>query len=128
MSGAVYDTETKPWAPGFCLVQGVVARRMKLPEKTNPYPQGSPESRCWRYGYQTATRRCQAAASREAVASAPGPGRGHSRRGDRSVWPEEDLALLRFARDDLSYAVIGDMVGRSVQAVKNRLHRLDGAA
>ncbi|MCG8595649.1 MAG: sigma-70 region 4 domain-containing protein [Kiloniellales bacterium] len=126
MTGAVYDTAVQAWAPSFCCLQGVVARRRKERAQDNPYPKGSPEARCWQYGYETMTRRTRAAASREAVSSGfPGPGRGRSVRGLRGDWSQEDLALLNFAAEDLPYSVIGDMLGRSVQAVKNRLHRLD---
>ena len=109
MSGRVYDTARAPYAPRFCMVQGLTARRLGKGLSANPYPKGSPEWRCWRQGHSPV--------SRETV-SRP----GNDERGDR--WPAADEALLAFAAGDLDGATLAAMVGVSHQALRCKLARM----
>lgn len=126
---------------------GAMARRSGKRRGGNPHPRGTPGHVCWAYGWRhpcrPARRNTPRETSRPGLAGggpkakgpgfaggapkAKGPGRGHARVGNRGVWSEAELALLRYCSggaDQVRTANLAAMLGRPEQGVRAKRCRL----
>lgn len=132
----------------FVCLEGACAAELGRSAAVNPYPPDSAEQRAWSRGYrwyrrlqrargikgftcddETGPEACAAAAASETPAtSTTRPrrvGRGRSKLGPRREWVCDEVARLQeLVNQGQSARDIGAALGRSQQAVRNKLTRL----
>ena len=122
--------------PGaWAMLCGAMARRCGKPLGGNPHRTRTPGRVCWAYGWHNpcrpARRNTPRETSRPELAAggpkAKGPGRGHARVGNRGVWSEAEMALLRYCSggaDQVRTANLAAMLARPEQGVRAKRCRL----
>ena len=101
----------------FAVLAGVMARATGLAAGECPYPAGSPQARCWAYGWATRDR-ADETVSRETVVK-----QRARKAGKQPGWSASDLAVLAIC-GDMRDADLAAILGRSHQAVRCKLTRL----